>query len=61
MPSKKIRTLTAELIDAAHALVLTALAAGWTEETTPALKKAQEALLAITAQREKGKPDPSGK
>jgi hypothetical protein len=52
MPSKKIRALTAELIDAAHALVLTALAAGWTEETSPALERAQEALLAITAQSE---------
>jgi hypothetical protein len=39
-------TCISELVDAAHALVLAVLAAGWTEDV-PALGRAQRALLAI--------------
>lgn len=41
-------TQVTELINATHALILTALAAKWTAETTPALDRAQKALLALT-------------
>ncbi len=53
-------TNTTELVDATHALILTVLAAGWTEETTPALGRAQRALLAFTpAPARESTPEPT--